>query len=93
MAFFRALEAKGVQERARVMPVKTLTLPADTPLKYALERLTLDHFTEIKIAPHGGNEEYSISEPALLNHIFAHGLHGTVKQVFHQNDKIRFKPV
>lgn len=76
--FFRAMEGKTIQERARQMPVKTLYISLDMPVQKAIERLTLDHFVQFTAK----KECISISETALLVYIFENNLVGTLEEVF-----------
>jgi len=107
LEFFQFLEAKRTPQRARLMPIRSITIPKNASLKYILDRLTMDHFTEFytekKTAsslPEGGVAGFrlprsgsvrnmavseiksgSISEAALLEHIFIYGLQGTVDDI------------
>jgi len=72
LELFKFLDAKKVPTRARLMPVKIVHIPANTSIKYALERLTIDQFTEFHF------EGHVLSESALLQHIFSSGFNGTV---------------
>ena len=78
LEFYRALEGKTTQERARQMPVKTICMPPSASIKKALDRLTLDHFAEFQYA----DKAPAISEAALLAYVFENGMHGTLEQVF-----------
>jgi len=77
MEFFKALEAKNAPARARLMPVKMVMIHEDASVKYAIDKLTMDHLTEFYIK----EKEYTLSERVLLEHIFTKGLQGTVKQL------------
>ena len=77
LAFFQALQAKDIQERARTMPVRTLFVLPDTALQYILERLTTDYLIMIYI-----DEVRMFSERALVSHIFTYGLSGTAEDVY-----------
>jgi len=72
MELFKFLNAKKAPARGRLMPVRTVNIPAAASIKYALERLTIDHFTEFRFNGH------VLSEMVLLQHIFSDGISGTV---------------
>jgi len=78
-AFYRAVEAKYIPQRERLMPYKTINIPSTATLKYALERIPLDYITEF--LP-DGDKTKAFSEKALLAHIFTNGLGGTVDDIY-----------
>ena len=78
--FFKFLEAKKTSSRGRLLPVKDVCVPEDATVKYALDRLGMDHFTRFYINKKCG----FISEPALLEYIFDNGFHGTIEECLHK---------
>jgi stage IV sporulation protein FB len=72
-AFHLALDGKNSEERARTLPVKTIHISAETPIKDAFERLAGDYFISYYV------KEKHLREQTLINHIFKHGLTGTVE--------------
>jgi len=88
MDFFLMLEGKNASTR-RHLPAKKLYVTLEMPLKYVLERLTMDYVTEIHVIQKGAakdrpRKEYLLRENVLLAHIFAYGLHGTINDVITQ---------
>jgi len=75
-AFHLALDGKNSDERSRTLPVKTIHIPAETPIKHALERLAGDYFICYHI------KKRLLREQTLINHIFKHGITGTVEDIF-----------
>jgi len=77
LEFFRAMQGKSEQERARKMKIKTLQVPYSMPTKDALERLQLDYYIEFHL-----NEQNSVvTEDALLEYVLANNLCGVVGDV------------
>jgi len=77
-AFHRALDGKNAPERARTLPIKNLYIPAQTPIKDAFERLAADYFIDFYI----DEKKRPLREQTLINHIFKHGITGTVGETF-----------
>jgi len=75
LEFFNAMEGKYIQDRARKMPIKQVSLPDSTSVSKALSRLTLDHYMVFDI------KKEHIHENALLKYVFDNGLHGTLDDV------------
>jgi len=69
--FYRALDGKNSPQRARFIRTKRKKLPEKANLKQALDRLQFDHRIEFCM-----KKEYLLTEKALLDYIFIHGLHG-----------------
>jgi len=74
MEFFQYLNAKTAREKRRLMPVRKIKIPQNSTLKYALEHLTIDHFTEFIL----DEKTHTLPESMLLNHVFNYGLHGRI---------------
>jgi len=74
-AFHRALDGKNSPQRARLLPVKEKNIPSTMHIQQALERLRFDCFITFYI---DGKKEHPLTEKALLDYIFVHGLSGTV---------------
>lgn len=89
MEFFRFLEAKNSPTRGRLMPVKTVHIPSDMKIKNIMDRLAIDHFTQFMLkekslaaqCTSGQTKECTLSEKALLTHIFEYGLQGTAGEI------------
>jgi len=69
MEFFRFVDAKKSYAKLRLMPVRYIMLPGKISLKFAMERITIDHFTFFCI-----NEDKKFSEKDLMEQIFKTGL-------------------
>ena len=78
MEFFRAMQGKTAQDRARQMPVKTLVVTGTMSVKNALERLTLDHYMEFCIKDESNR---IVTETALIVHVFTNNLHGVLGDI------------
>lgn len=70
--FFQILATKNESRRARLMPLRKVRLPENATIKYAMERLTMDHFTRFVLA------ERTFSEGELIEHILVNGVRGRV---------------
>jgi len=76
MDFFKFLQAKNDPARGRIMPVRHVTIHAGTSIKQAMETLTIDHHTVFTFQE---KKEYSsITEKALLAHVYHFGLRDNV---------------
>jgi len=82
MEFFNILDRKKAPARSRLVPVKIIHIPDDATLKFALERLTMDHRAAFYIAG-----KCVFSEQELIVHIFENGLHGTAQDCIVSNLK------
>ena len=82
LEFFRALEGKNIPSRARLLPVKKITIISATSIKQALKYLTLDHFTVFAITSDNSNTQ--ILERELLHYIFLYGLQGEIIDVLEE---------
>jgi stage IV sporulation protein FB len=71
--FHLALDGKN--SRARTLHIKEISISAETPLKHAFERIAGDYFIVFNV------NEKKIREQAIVKHIFAHGLTGTVGEI------------
>jgi len=89
MEFYRALEGKTTQERARKMPIKIIRISSNAPIKKALDRLTLDHLVEFWVfdgqsASHRTGcigKASVINEAMLLTYVFENGIHGNLADI------------
>jgi len=79
MEFYRVLEGKTTQERARKMLTKTIRLYSSTPIKKALSRLTPDHFMEFEVVFE--SQIVPLHEAILLEYIFENGIHGKLEDI------------
>ncbi|MCL2388095.1 MAG: hypothetical protein FWC89_11200 [Defluviitaleaceae bacterium] len=75
-AFYRAMEGKNHQDRARNLPVIEIEIPSDTQIKQALERLAGDYFITFLVDGHR-----HIREQQLIHHVFTRGISGTIGDV------------
>jgi len=64
MEFFNTLEVKKTHKRSRLIPVKSIHMPRDATIKYAMERLTIDHRAQFFV-----DNEYVFSEQQLVEYI------------------------
>jgi len=69
MDFFCFVDAKKLPSKLRLMPIRHVTLPPNTQLKFAMERITIDHFTFFRI-----NEGEKFSEKDLMAQVFKEGI-------------------
>jgi stage IV sporulation protein FB len=77
-AFHQALDGKNSPARARTLCVKEIPIPAETPIKQALERLASDYFITFYI---NGKKSQPLREQTLVNHVFKHGILGNVSEI------------
>jgi stage IV sporulation protein FB len=78
-AFHLALDGKNSPNRTRTLPIKDIPIPHETKVKHALERLSGDYFITYYI---DGKKEHPLREQTLINHVFKHGITGTVGEMF-----------
>jgi stage IV sporulation protein FB len=76
-AFHAALDGKNSAERARTLPIKTIKISPETPIKEAFERLAGDYFIEFQMQ----KKQRPLRERTLLEYIFKHGITGTVGDI------------
>ena len=76
MEFFQVLAAKRERTRARLVPVKKVEISESASVKYAMERLTMDYFTEFCFYEGG-----ALHEIALIEHVLEDGVRGRVGDV------------
>jgi Zn-dependent protease len=67
----RMIDAKNSDTCARLLPVKALTMPPDTPIKKAIARIPNDSFIVIN----------NISENLLMEYAFTYGIAGTLRDI------------
>ncbi|MCL1844654.1 MAG: site-2 protease family protein, partial [Defluviitaleaceae bacterium] len=72
-AFHAALTGK--ESRARTLPIKEVSLPAETEIKHALERLAGDYFIVFRVGT--GEKKRPLREQTLLEYVFKNGMSGT----------------
>ncbi|MCL1863849.1 MAG: site-2 protease family protein [Defluviitaleaceae bacterium] len=73
-AFHLAIDGKNHINRARTLPIKKIKISPDTNIKQAMERLTGDYFINFYI----DDNKQPLREQTLINHVFKHGIAGTV---------------
>ena len=78
-AFHLALDGKNSPGRSRTMPVKDVSISAETPVKQAMERIAGDYFIRFII---DNQKDRPLREQALMSHIFKNGLSGTVGEIY-----------
>ncbi|MCL2215564.1 MAG: site-2 protease family protein [Defluviitaleaceae bacterium] len=78
-AFHRALDGKNSLQRARLLPVKKKAISGTATIKQAFESLQFDCFITFYI---DAKKEHPLTEKALLDYIFTHGLDGTIDESF-----------
>jgi stage IV sporulation protein FB len=77
-AFHLALAGKNSPNRARILPVKKIALPAEIGIKYAMERLAFDYFITFYI---DAKSDRPLREEKLLKYIFKNGINGTIGEI------------
>ena len=89
LEFFPFLIAKTAPARGRLMPRRRVQISYDTTIKASLAHLTMDHFTDFDVK----KECITITEVALLEYVFVHGMHGTVGDAFYGDDTFMPKTI
>jgi stage IV sporulation protein FB len=87
LAFHQAIEGKNHPSRKRLVPEKIIFLPAETPIKCALERIPGDYFAVFEI----GEKKRLLHEQTLLDFVFKQGFEGTVSDVFGESPTMLLK--
>jgi len=90
MEFFRFLEAKNNPARGRLMPVKTIQIPENMKIKHAMDRLTIDHFTEFVLKSGGKGEHPFFKCQETASHFPVHVLRHGVSRVHEKKRQSRF---
>ncbi|MCL2355827.1 MAG: site-2 protease family protein [Defluviitaleaceae bacterium] len=78
-AFHAALAGK--ESRARTLPVRDITLPPETPIKHALERLAGDYFIVFHMNEESAEKKRPLREQTLIEHVFKNGMVGTIGDI------------